>query len=166
LTLLYPGSFDPVTNGHIDVALRGAKLADKLIVAVLDNPNKKNQMFSLEERENFLRVVFRDYANVEVFSFSGLLVNFAKDCGANAILRGLRNPSDFENEYPYAAYNRLLSVTEIDTVYVAATPELSFVSSSAVREMVKYLDDLPNINALSSLIPDVVLEAILNLKHY
>ena len=161
MILLYPGSFDPVTNGHIDITLRGAKLANKLIVAVLDNPNKKH-MFSLKEREYFLRVVFSGYENIEVSSFSGLLANFAIKQGANAILRGLRSPKDFDNEYQYAVYNRILSASNIDTIFIASAPELSHVSSSAVKEMAQYMSEFPdpNKNVLEYIVPPVVFEVL------
>ena len=161
MTLLYPGSFDPVTNGHIDIALRGAKLASQLIVAVLDNPNKKH-MFSLKEREDFLRVVFSGYENIKVHSFSGLLVRFAVKQGANAILRGLRSPKDFDNEYQYAVYNRILSECNIDTIFIASAPELSHVSSSAVKEMAQYMSEFPyqNNSVLSDIVPTNVFEAL------
>ena len=162
MILLYPGSFDPVTYGHIDIALRGAKLADKLIVAVLNNPNKKNkQMFSLKEREDFLRAVFSDYNNIEIASFSGLLAQYATMQGANALLRGLRSPNDFEAEYKYAVYNRILSRDKIDTIFVASAPELSHVSSSAVKEIAQYMSEFQNNeNVLADIVPPMVLEAL------
>jgi len=142
MTLLYPGSFDPVTYGHIDIALRGAKLASRLIVSVVANPNKSS-LFSVEERMRFLREAFQNHAHIEMDSFSGLLAEYAAIKGATAILRGLRTAADFETESRYAAYNRMLSAKEdsekIDTVFIAASPKLSHVSSSIVREAAAHI---------------------------
>jgi pantetheine-phosphate adenylyltransferase len=158
LILLYPGSFDPVTYGHIDIALRGAKLADKLIIAVLKNPNKK-EMFSLEERIDFLNEMFSDYKNIEIASFSGLLVQFATMQKADAILRGVRNSSDFDHEYQYAVYNRMLCVRDIDTIFIPSTLEFSHISSSAVKEMAQYMHEFPNENILEDFVPPPVVDA-------
>jgi len=136
MVLLYPGSFDPVTYGHIDVARRGAKLADRLIISVVDNPNKTT-LFSVEQRMGFLQSIFGDSINVEVDSFCGLLADYARCKGATAILRGLRTLGDFETESAYAAANALLS--EIDTIFIAATPSLCCISSSIVREAASYV---------------------------
>lgn len=141
MILIYPGSFDPVTYGHADIALRGAKLASRLIISVLDNPNKKN-LFSVEERLGFLREMVGNSGctNIEVDSFSGLLAEYAYAKCANAILRGLRNSGDFEVEARYAAYNRVLSGNDqsstggIETIFIPASPSLSYISSSVVRE--------------------------------
>jgi len=144
MTLIYPGSFDPVTLGHIDIATRGSGLADRLIVAVLENVGKKS-LFSVEERLAFLRKAFGHIKNIEIASFSGLLADYAKGENVTAILRGLRTSGDFESESKYAVYNRLLSVgaetgpesgskSGIETIFITASPSLSFISSSIVRE--------------------------------
>ena len=142
MTLLYPGSFDPITYGHIDIALRGAKLASRLIVSIVANPNKKS-LFSIDERAEFLREAFQNQPNIEIDSFHGLLAEYATIKGATAILRGLRTAADFETESRYAVYNRMLSAVEesekIDTVFIAANPKLSFVSSSIVKEAAAHI---------------------------
>ena len=142
MTLIYPGSFDPVTLGHIDMALRGAKIANRLIVAVLVNPNKTS-LFSIEERVALLQGELGEISNIEIDSFTGMLAEYAKIKQATAILRGLRGSSDYESEARYAIYNRMLSAETglnngsdgIETMYLPASPVYSFVSSSAVREM-------------------------------
>ncbi|MCL2841725.1 MAG: pantetheine-phosphate adenylyltransferase [Defluviitaleaceae bacterium] len=146
MTLVYPGSFDPVTLGHIDIALRGAKLADRLIVAVLDNPNKRT-LFTVNERVKLLKDAFRDTAKIEVSSFSGLLANYVELNKANAILRGLRNAGDFESESQYAVCNKMLS-EGIDTIFLPASPHYAHISSSIVREITLVGDDkhLKNMN--------------------
>ena len=166
MILLYPGSFDPVTLGHVDIASRGAQLASRLIVSVLDNPNKNN-LFSVQERVQFLRNVFRGYDNIEVDSFSGLLAEYALLKGAKAILRGLRIPDDFEVESRYAAYNRMLSGAAqggIETVFISASPALSYLSSSIVREAAAhiYAGDLFKTGdlALKTMVPPEVYVAL------
>ena len=138
MILLYPGSFDPVTLGHVDIARRGAKLASRLVVAVVENPNKKT-LFTLEERLALLREEFCGCENIEVDAFSGLLAEYAGAKGADAILRGLRTPGDFESEGRYAVYNRMLG--NVETIFLPASPELSYISSSIVREASAYTDD-------------------------
>lgn len=146
MVLLYPGSFDPVTLGHLDIALRGAKLASRLIVAVLENPNKST-LFTMEERLALLRGEFCGVGNIEVDAFSGLLADYAAAVGADAILRGLRGPGDFESEGRYAVYNRMLG--SLETVFLPASPELSYISSSIVREASAYTDS-PAFNKMVS----------------
>ena len=133
MTLIYPGSFDPLTLGHVDIALRGAKLAKRLIVAVLDNTNK-NPLFSAAERVVFLQNALGHIANIQIDSFSGLLAEYADQKNATAILRGLRSPGDFETETRYAVCNSLLSQNNLETIFITASPSLSFISSSIVRE--------------------------------
>jgi len=132
MTLIYPGSFDPVTLGHIDIATRGAKIASHLIVAVLDNTNKK-PLFSTDERIAFLQDALGHISNIQIDSFSGLLAEYAKLKSATAILRGARTPTDFESEARYSVYNRMLS-NDIETILLPASPSLSYISSSIVRE--------------------------------
>ncbi|MBE3587955.1 MAG: pantetheine-phosphate adenylyltransferase [Thermoanaerobacteraceae bacterium] len=130
---VYPGSFDPITNGHLDVIERAACLFDQLIVAVSRNTNKK-PLFTVQEREEMLREVLQPYYNVIVDSFDGLTVNYARDRGAQAIVRGLRAISDFENEFMMALTNKKL-VPSVDTVFLMTRAEFSFISSSAVKEV-------------------------------
>ncbi|MCL2223754.1 MAG: pantetheine-phosphate adenylyltransferase [Defluviitaleaceae bacterium] len=140
MTLIFPGSFDPVTMGHVSIARRAAKFADRLIVAVLENPNK-NPLFSVAERTAFLKDALRDVKNLEIESFCGLLADYAQLKGADAILRGLRNSGDFEREAPYAAYNSRLSETEIETIFLPAAPQFAHVSSSIIKEAAAHMNE-------------------------
>ncbi len=133
VTAVYPGTFDPITNGHADVAGRASRMFHRVIVAVAANP-AKNPFFSVEERVEFARLTFADFANVEVHSFDCLLVDYARQHGAGAILRGLRAVSDFEFEVQLSGMNRRLA-PEIETVFIAAAQDYGFVSSSLVREI-------------------------------
>ncbi|HBV99503.1 MAG: phosphopantetheine adenylyltransferase [Peptococcaceae bacterium BICA1-7] len=133
---VYPGSFDPVTNGHLDVIERAANLFDEVIVSVSRN-TVKNPLFTVKQREQMLREVLRPYYNVLVDSFEGLTVNFAKEKGAQAIIRGLRAISDFENEFMMALTNKKLAPT-VDTIFLMTRPEYSFISSSAVKEVAMF----------------------------
>lgn len=158
MILIYPGSFDPVTLGHIDIALRGAKLVSRLIVAVLDNSNKK-PLFTTKERMALLQESLGQIKNIQIDSFSGLLVEYAKQKQATAILRGLRSPSDFETESRYAVCNNLLSVASIETVFLTASPSLSFISSSIVREAAFHIS---NNSALCNMVTPHVQKALEN----
>jgi len=133
---VYPGSFDPVTNGHLDIIHRAAKVFDKLVVAVLNNSNK-NPLFSVEERTALLAQVTRDIPNVEIDSFQDLLVNFMMKRKAHLIVRGLRAVTDFEYELQLASMNRKLS-EGIETFFMATSPEYSYLSSSIVKEIAKF----------------------------
>ena len=133
---IYPGSFDPITNGHLDIITRGAKIYDKLIVAVLVNMDK-NCLFSIEERVDLIKRVTKDLDNVEVLSFDGLLVDFAKMHNSNVILKGLRTMSDFEYEFQMALMNSKLD-SEIETVFMMTSSEFSYVSSSSVKQVAKF----------------------------
>ena len=137
---VYPGSFDPVTLGHLDVMKRSAVLVDELIVAVLQN-NKKNPLFSVEERVNILKKVTKDISNIRVESFDGLSIDFVKECHAQFLVRGLRAITDFEYELQIAQLNRSL-YPELDTMFLAASVEYSYLSSSAVREIASYHGDI------------------------
>ncbi|MTI84563.1 MAG: pantetheine-phosphate adenylyltransferase [Firmicutes bacterium] len=130
---VYPGSFDPVTYGHLDIIERVAVLFDRVIVAVSRNPGK-TPLFAVEERVDMLREVLGPYYNVEVDSFHGLTVNYAKDQGAQAIIRGLRAISDFENELMMALTNKKLEVS-VETIFLMTRAEYSFISSTAVKEI-------------------------------
>jgi pantetheine-phosphate adenylyltransferase len=131
---VYPGSFDPITNGHVDVIKRGTKVFDKLVVAVADNPAKQ-ALFTKEERVEMIREVTRGFRNVEVDSFDGLVVDYVHRKKAQIILRGIRTISDFEYEYQMALTNRTFA-GDIETVFVMTHEEYSFVSSRLIKEAV------------------------------
>ena len=133
IVAVYPGSFDPITNGHMDLITRGSKLADRLIVAVLHN-RRKTALFSVEERVEMLTEAVKPLHNVEVGSFHGLLVDYARACGANFILRGIRAISDYEYELQIAHMNRRLS-PGLETVFLMAGEAYSFISSNLVKEV-------------------------------
>lgn len=143
-----PGSFDPVTKGHLDIIQRGAKIFDKVIVAVLINRNK-SPLFSVEERVELLREVTKHIPNVEVDSFQGLLIDYMRANQANVIIKGLRAVSDFEYEMQMASINRLLE-DEIETFFMMTNNQYSFLSSSIVKEVAKYEADV------SAIVPPVV----------
>ncbi len=133
---IYPGTFDPVTNGHLDIIKRACKIFDKIIVAVADNKDKKT-MFSLEKRVELMKIATAKIEKVEVKFFSSLLVDFAKKEKANIIIRGLRAVSDFEYELQMGYANKSL-YEEIDTIYLMPNLENAFISSSVVRSILKY----------------------------
>jgi pantetheine-phosphate adenylyltransferase len=130
---VYPGSFDPITNGHVDIIERGARLFDRIIVAVLVNPDKQ-PLFSVEERVETAREVFRDDPTVEVDAFQGLLIDFARRHQASVIVRGLRAVSDFEYEFQMALMNRRLA-PDIETVFMMPAEAYTYISSRLVREV-------------------------------
>jgi pantetheine-phosphate adenylyltransferase len=137
ITAISPGSYDPVTLGHVDVITRSAGIFDRVVVGVVANPQHKAPMFSLEERVDFLREALRDLENVEVDVFSELVVDFARRWEAKVIVKGLRVISDFEWEFQMNQLNRTLA-PDIETVYVMASPQVSFVSSSGVKEIASF----------------------------
>jgi pantetheine-phosphate adenylyltransferase len=130
---LYPGSFDPLTNGHVDIILRGARLFDRILVAVLVNADK-NPLFSVEERVGIVQEVFREYSNVEVDTFDGLLVDYARRKRASAIVRGLRAVSDFEYEFQMALMNRHLEPA-LETVFMMPAEQYTYLSSRLIKEV-------------------------------
>ena len=132
---IFPGSFDPITLGHVDIINRGVTLFDEVIIAIGEN-SSKNYMFSLEERKQFIEDTFKDNPKVSVVSYSGLTIDFCKAIGIEFILRGLRNPADFEFEKAIAHTNRHLSTLE--TVFLLTSAQTSFISSSIVREIIRY----------------------------
>jgi pantetheine-phosphate adenylyltransferase len=132
---LYPGTFDPITNGHLDLIQRGSALFDKLIVGILRNEEKK-VLFSVADRIEMLNEVTCGLPNVEVGSFDGLLVDYAAECGASVILRGIRAVSDYEYELQMALMNRRLK-PEIETVFLMASEAHSFISSRLVKEVIR-----------------------------
>lgn len=137
---IYPGSFDPVTLGHLDIILRSSKMFDKLIIAVLRNSSKK-PLFTVEERVKLLQKVTYNIPNIEIESFDGLLVDFAKKKDAIAIVRGLRAVSDFEYELQIAQTNHKI-YPDIDTIFLTTGLEYSYLSSSIVREIASYGGDI------------------------
>ncbi|MDO4169216.1 MAG: pantetheine-phosphate adenylyltransferase [Lachnospiraceae bacterium] len=139
-TAVYPGSFDPMTNGHLDVIRRTAAIFDRVVIGILINQNKQ-PMFSLEERVEMIREATKDIPNIEVYTFSGLVVEFAKKMNASVLIRGLRSMVDFEYELQMAQINRKID-DEIDTLFFATNPEISYVSSSAVKELWHYRQDI------------------------
>lgn len=152
-TAVYPGSFDPVTLGHVNIIERSAKLVDKLIVGVLNNSHK-SPLFSVEERVNMLLEVTKNIKNIEIASFNGLLVDFLKDNNATVIIRGLRAISDFEYELQIAQTNHNLD-SSVDTIFLATNVEYSFLSSSIVKEVARYGGDI------KQLVPEYVGKEIL-----
>ena len=139
-TALCPGSFDPVTNGHLDIIERTARHFDDVIVAVIRNPQKTASLFTLEERQEMLRECTAHLGNLRIEFFKGLLVDFAKEHGANAIVKGLRAVSDFDYELQMAQMNQKLS--GIDTFFLSTSPQYSFLSSSLVREVARFGGDV------------------------
>jgi len=148
LVAIYPGSFDPVTNGHLDLIARGSRVVERLIVAVLRNESKQ-ALFSVEERLEMVREVVRPFANVDVESFDGLLVDYAASRGANLILRGIRAISDYEYELQMALMNRRLR-PELETAFLMAGEAYSYLSSHLVKEVVSLGGDI------SGLVPPTV----------
>ena len=130
---VYPGSFDPLTNGHVDIIMRGARIFDRIIVAILVNP-EKTPLFTIDERVEMAREVFRDEPRVEVEAFGGLLVDYARRRGAHVIVRGLRAVSDFEYEFQMALMNRRLA-PEIETVFMMPSEAYTYTSSRIIREI-------------------------------
>jgi len=131
---IFPGSFDPLTLGHHDIISRGAELFDEVVVAIGINATKK-YMFSLEQRVSFIKNAFTKYPNIKVVTYSGLTVDFCKKIDAQFILRGLRNPADFEFEKAIAHTNKVL--TGIDTIFLLTDASTSFISSSIVRDVIR-----------------------------
>ena len=138
ITAIYPGTYDPVTNGHVDVISRAARIFDRVVVGVVGNPQHKSPMFAVEERVVFLRDALDGVVeNVEIDIFKELVVEFARRWEAKVIVKGLRVLSDFEWEFQMNQLNRHLA-PEIETVYVMASPQVSFVSSSGVKEIASF----------------------------
>jgi pantetheine-phosphate adenylyltransferase len=138
ITAIYPGTYDPVTNGHVEVISRAARIFDRVVVGVVGNPHHKSPMFAVEERVVFLKDALAGVVeNVEIDIFSELVVEFARRWEATVIVKGLRVLSDFEWEFQMNQLNRHLA-PEIETVYVMASPQVSFVSSSGVKEIASF----------------------------
>jgi pantetheine-phosphate adenylyltransferase len=150
-TALCPGTFDPVTNGHLDIIERAAQRFDALVVGVLDNPSKQ-PLFTVEERVSLLKEVTHDLANVEVASFSGLLVDYAKSRDIGVVIKGLRALTDYEFEIQMAQMNHALA--DVETLFMTTAPQWSFLSSSLVKEVARFGGDV------SALVPPVVTERL------
>lgn len=137
---IYPGSFDPVTNGHVDMIERSARIVDQLVVGVLNN-SAKNSLFSVDERVSMLKEITKDMTNVTVASFDGLLVDYMEEIGATIIVRGLRAVTDFEYELQIAQTNHAVN-TNIDTVFLTTNVKYSYLSSTIVKEFASYGGDI------------------------
>jgi pantetheine-phosphate adenylyltransferase len=149
-TAVCPGSYDPVTFGHLDIIARAAGVFDKLIVGVVNQPVRKQKtLFSAEDRVSFLEKAVAEYGNVQVKPFDTLLVDFAREHGAKAIVKGLRAISDFEYEFEMNQLNRKMA-PDIESIYLMAAPQFSFLSSSGVKELAMFGGDI------SGLVPDTV----------
>lgn len=149
---IYPGSFDPVTKGHLDIIRRSSKMVDVLIVAVLKN-NSKSPLFSVEERVSMLKEVTKDISNVQIDSFSGLLVDYARKNNASIIVRGLRAVTDFEYELQMSQTNRIMD-SDVDTIFLTTSLEYAYLSSSTVKEVAMYGGDV------SKFVPEYVADMI------
>lgn len=152
IAAIYPGTFDPITNGHIDIIARAARLHHRVIVAVAVN-SSKTPLFSLDERVALAQAVTTQFSNVSVMGFSTLLVDFAKQQGANVILRGLRAVSDFEYEFQLAGMNRRLS-PDLETLFLTPAEQYEFISSTMIREIARLKGDV------SSFVPPIVHQAL------
>ena len=153
ITAIYPGTFDPPTNGHLDVIARGAKIVDKLVVAVLRNASKGTPLFTVNEREQMLREATAHISNVTVETFDGLLVDFARAKGAKAVIRGIRAVSDYEYEFQMAMMNRKLD-QELETLFMMPAEKYTYVSSRLIKGVFQLGGDV------SSLVPPVVVERL------
>lgn len=152
-TAVYPGSFDPVTNGHLDIIRRSAKVFDEVIVGVLVNPQKKG-LFDIEERVELIQKVVKDIPNVKVESFSGLLIHFMKNKDAKVIIKGLRAVSDFEYEFQMSLMNSKLD-PNIETVFMMTSAKNSFLSSSSVKQVAMFG------GCIKDLVPDEIIPDIM-----
>lgn len=150
---VYPGSFDPITNGHLDIIKRGAKIFDKIIVAVLVNVDKK-YLFETDERVELIKKVTKDIKNVEVRSFDGLLVNFLKECNTNIILKGLRTTFDFEYELQMSYANSQLD-SDIETICMMSSPTNLHISSSCVKQVAKFGGNIEGL-VPSEIVSDII----------
>ncbi len=153
-TAVYPGSFDPITNGHLDIIQRSAKVFDEVVVGVLVNPQKK-ELFAIDERVELIKKVVKHIPNVKVESFSGLLINFMKQKGAKVIIKGLRAVSDFEYEFQMSLMNSKLD-PNIETVFMMASAGNSFLSSSSVKQVAMFG------GCIKDLVPDDIIPDIIN----
>lgn len=153
-TIVYPGTFDPITNGHIDLVERAARLFDKVVIGIASS-QRKSPLFSIDERIQLASDALAHVPNIEICGFDYLLVNFVNDCGADAIMRGLRAVSDFEYEFQLANMNRALS-PEVESIFLTPAERFSYISSSLVREISSLDGDV------SKFVPTNVVEALSN----
>lgn len=153
IRVVYPGSFDPVTNGHLDIIERSARVFDEIIVAVLVNPDKKG-LFNIEERVELIERIIKHIPNVKVQCFSGLLINFMKQQNAKVIIKGLRAVSDFEYEFQMSLMNKKLD-PDIETTFMMATSKNSFLSSSSVKQVAMFG------GCIKDLVPDEIIPDII-----
>lgn len=149
---LYPGTFDPITNGHLDLIERALALFDGLIVAIAENPQKK-PLFSLSERKELLKKALADFERVEIIGFEGLTARLAREKGVTSIIRGLRAVSDFEYEFQIALMNRRLA-PQVETVFLMPSEKYTYLSSTVIKDVFSHGGDI------SGLVPEVVLEAL------
>ncbi len=149
---IYPGSFDPITNGHLDIIQRASNICDEVVVSVLKNTSK-NPMFTLEERVELIKEVVKPFSNVRVDCFSGLLVDYLRENQAKVIIKGLRAVSDFEYEFQMALMNRKLA-PDIETIFLMTSSKNSYLSSSLVKEVAKFG------GCIEGLVPEVIKKAI------
>jgi pantetheine-phosphate adenylyltransferase len=151
-TIVYPGTFDPVTNGHIDLVERASRLFDKVVIGIASS-QRKSPLFTIEERIELASECLKHVPNVEIYGFDCLLVNFVSDCNADAIMRGLRAVSDFEYEFQLANMNRALS-PDIESIFLTPSEKFSYISSSLVREISSLKGDV------SQFVPSNVAKAL------
>lgn len=154
MKVIYPGSFDPVTNGHMDIIKRASISFDEVVVAVLDNKNKRS-LFTIDERVQMLTEATKEFPNVSIDSFAGLLVEYVKSMDTNTVIRGLRAISDYESEMRNALANKNL-YPELETLFMVSRAEYTFLSSSIVKEIASFKGNVTN------LVPDNVSKALLN----
>lgn len=152
ITAIYPGTFDPITNGHIDIVRRSAKLFDKVVISIAMS-SRKQPLFSLEERVELAQTALKDLDNVEVEGFKGLLADYANEKGATVLIRGVRAVADFEYEYQLASVNRKLN-PQLESVLLTPSSETSHISSTIVRDVAAHHGDV------SAFVPDVVKQAL------
>jgi pantetheine-phosphate adenylyltransferase len=151
---VYPGSFDPLSNGHLDIIKRASKMLDELHVVVSYNIHKKST-FTVEERVNMLKLVTKDLPNVFITSYNGLIVNYCKENNINILIRGLRNYQDYENEFSLYQYNKDIN-PDIETILMMPSSRNIFVSSSAIRELISFNQDI------SLYVPEEIKDIIIN----
>ena len=156
---IYPGSFDPVTYGHLDIIKRASQIFDEVIVGILNNP-QKSPLFSVEERVKILKEVTADLPNVKIECFSGMLVDYAQENQVQVSIRGLRGVSDFEYETQIAQYNSRLSEGKLETVFLMTSPEYSYISSSGVKEVASFHGDI------SPYVPELVAKLVREKYNY
>jgi pantetheine-phosphate adenylyltransferase len=150
---IYPGTFDPLTNGHLDLIARGAKIVDHLVIAILRNSEKATPLFTVPERVEMITEATREFGNVSVATFDGLLVDFCREQGAKAVLRGIRAISDYEYEFQMAMMNRKLD-PELETLFMMPAEKYSYVSSRLIKSVFELGGDV------SSLVPPLVVERL------